>query len=257
MLDQPLTVTLDNHSFSPHFHDSFAIGLVEQGECLVSVRNESSIARPGDIIVIRPWQVHTASRASSSTIKYKVIYAAAETLLYYASDCENFDVNDEDYSGQAVLPDYKLYELMQDALHEIESTDDTDERKQTGEFLLKVCERFRLHERAMVDPALSSEPVKMACQFVKDNLGESISLIDVANAAGLSRFYFCRLFRRTTGLSPLDYLRQVRVDAAKTYIKNGMSLSEAATAVGFADQAHMTRTVKSYIGVTPGQLAQR
>jgi methylphosphotriester-DNA--protein-cysteine methyltransferase len=65
-----------------------------------------------------------------------------------------------------------------------------------------------------------------------------------------------RLFKQSLGVSPHQYLIQVRVNSARWLLSAGSgerSLAEVATAVGFADQSHLTRHFQRMTGVTPGQ----
>jgi AraC family transcriptional regulator len=76
----------------------------------------------------------------------------------------------------------------------------------------------------------------------------------MANAAGMSTFHFTRLFKRTMGMSPHQYLVEVRVHSAHALLSAGSerpSLAEVAAAVGFSDQSHLTRQFKRILGTTP------
>jgi AraC-like DNA-binding protein len=94
--------------------------------------------------------------------------------------------------------------------------------------------------------------VKRAREFIDDNLDQPIGLSDLARAAELPRFRLFRAFVRTVGMPPHAYQRQARVRAAADLIRRGHRLSEVASAAGFADQAHLTRTFRRIMGATPG-----
>jgi AraC family transcriptional regulator len=79
----------------------------------------------------------------------------------------------------------------------------------------------------------------------------------VAAAVHLSPFHLARQFKQFTGATPHRYLVQVRVNAARSLLSAGSgqrSLAEVASAVGFADQSHLTRQFKRHFGVTPSRL---
>jgi AraC-like DNA-binding protein len=77
---------------------------------------------------------------------------------------------------------------------------------------------------------------------------------DSSRMIGVSTAHFSRRVRAVLGLSPRDLRRQQRVLAARALIEQGNALSDCAQQAGFADQAHMTRDVRSLTGVTPGAL---
>ena len=96
-----------------------------------------------------------------------------------------------------------------------------------------------------------------AVAFIHDNCTREISLSDIAAAARLSPFHLARVFKQALGVSPHQYLIQLRVNSARWLLSAGSgerSLAELASAVGFADQSHLTRHFKRVLGVTPRQL---
>ncbi|HEV8645206.1 MAG TPA: AraC family transcriptional regulator [Burkholderiales bacterium] len=108
---------------------------------------------------------------------------------------------------------------------------------------------------------ISTQPraVTQAVDFIHDNYPTDLSLSDIAAAAHLSPFHLSRIFKKATGVTPHQYLLQVRVNSARSLLTAGAgdrSLAEVATAVGFADQSHLTRHFKRMLGVTPKQLRQ-
>jgi len=95
-----------------------------------------------------------------------------------------------------------------------------------------------------------------ALAFIHANYARELSVADIAAAAHFSPFHLTRLFKQTLGVSPHRYLIQVRVNGARSLLSAGSgkpSLAEVASAVGFADQSHLTRHFKRATGVTPGQ----
>ena len=98
--------------------------------------------------------------------------------------------------------------------------------------------------------------VAEALRFMHENYAHDLSLNDLAAAVHLSPFHVARLFKHTLGVSPHQYLIQVRVNSARSLLSAGSgerSLAEVASAVGFADQSHLTRHFKRIMGVTPKQ----
>jgi AraC family transcriptional regulator len=99
--------------------------------------------------------------------------------------------------------------------------------------------------------------VRRAIAYVEDNPDRTISLRELAGAAGLSRFHFSRVFKNHLGLSPAKYIERTRVEQAKALIVSAeMSLANIALAVGFADQSHFTRRFRVHEGRTPAQFAR-
>ena len=95
--------------------------------------------------------------------------------------------------------------------------------------------------------------IKLAKEYLVSNLSEKMTLSEVAEQVKLSQYYFTRLFKKKTGISPHAYRTQHRLDTAKNLLRKGRSFSEIAVSTGFTDQSHFTNTFKAYMGITPGQ----
>jgi AraC family transcriptional regulator len=112
------------------------------------------------------------------------------------------------------------------------------------------------------EPAAAStrvpRAIAKAVAFIQQNHARDISLGDIAACVHISPFHLARTFKRAMGVSPYQYLLQVRVNSARALIMaggGGHSLADIATSVGFADQSHLTRHFKRVLGVTPSKLA--
>jgi AraC family transcriptional regulator len=94
--------------------------------------------------------------------------------------------------------------------------------------------------------------LKRAIEYIEDNLGEPISLTDMAERASLSRMHFAAQFKLATGLSPHAYLIERRLGAAKSLLAEGrLPIAQIAFAVGFHTQAHFTTVFHKATGLTP------
>ncbi|AOJ01324.1 MULTISPECIES: AraC family transcriptional regulator [Burkholderia] len=85
------------------------------------------------------------------------------------------------------------------------------------------------------------------------DLSETVTLSDVARAAGLSPFHAARLFSRATGMPPHAWRNQLRLQRSLAPLRAGASVADVAAACGFTDQSHFTRHFKRMFGVPPGR----
>lgn len=92
-----------------------------------------------------------------------------------------------------------------------------------------------------------------AKELMRANLVDGIALETLATACRMSAAAFVRGFRRSTGMTPHQWLMERRVDLAMALMRDsGRSLAEIASHAGFADQSHLTRTFSRRMGVSPG-----
>lgn len=91
--------------------------------------------------------------------------------------------------------------------------------------------------------------------FVNDNLSTDLGLSEMAGVANLSQYHFSRQFKRSTGLSPHQYVIQRRVERARELLsKTDLSVGDVASAVGFTHQSHLAHHVRRHFGVAPSSL---
>jgi AraC family transcriptional regulator len=103
---------------------------------------------------------------------------------------------------------------------------------------------------------LGGDVLRRVVAHVEANLGERISLDQLAALAGMSRFHFARQFRISTGRSPMGYVRHARIERATAILRERtMTIARVAVSLGFADQSHFTRTFGRFIGVSPKSFA--
>lgn len=99
---------------------------------------------------------------------------------------------------------------------------------------------------------LSKYKLKQAIDYIDTHLDENIKVFDLANLANISQYYFCHLFKQSTGISPYQYIIQQRVAKAKKLLKQRkLSLVEVALECGFSSQSQMTQHFRRCVGLTP------
>lgn len=101
-----------------------------------------------------------------------------------------------------------------------------------------------------------SRPVRRAVEYIRERLGDSITLADLADHADLDKFHLCRAFRAQVGMPPHAYLTHLRIARAKKLLRRGQRASEVAVLVGFYDQPQFTRHFRRLVGTTPARFGK-
>ena len=103
-------------------------------------------------------------------------------------------------------------------------------------------------------PGLSHRRLMRVLAYIDANIGGSITLANLAAAAGLSRMYFARQFRAATGVRPHEFVLRRRIERAQQLLTaTSDALVDIALSVGFQTQAHFTTVFKKIVGNTPRQ----
>ncbi|HVV71129.1 MAG TPA: helix-turn-helix domain-containing protein, partial [Verrucomicrobiae bacterium] len=124
--------------------------------------------------------------------------------------------------------------------------------------VLRLLEVFCQHLTLALDQIVIQQenaepvPVAKARQFIEERKAEDISLRDVAKVVNVSTFYFCKLFKKATGLTFTEYLSQVRIAKAKNLLLNpNLRVSEIAYDIGYQSLTHFNRTFHRITGQSP------
>ena len=96
------------------------------------------------------------------------------------------------------------------------------------------------------------QPVRQAAAYMEAEFHRLQSLDDIAGAAGLSKYYFTRMFTQTTGISPMDYVTKLRIEMAVQLLRaSPLSVEEVAHAVGYASGSYFSKVFRSRVGFPP------
>jgi AraC-like DNA-binding protein len=241
-------------SFPKHFHDTYSIRLFEAGVVESLYRGRSNVLTAGDIDVLEPGAVHTASAADKQGWSCRCLYVSREFLEYSALEFGATRLPPlEPLLERKELP---LFLRLQRAHRHLEP--DSDELE--GETLLvgglaALVERFARRPHKIIQAGREPRYVATLRSFLDEHYDRRVALSDLARMVELNPVYLVRSFRQHIGLPPHAYRRQIRLNQACRMLQSGVSASEVAHAVGFADQSHLTRAFKQVMRITPGRYA--
>lgn len=116
-----------------------------------------------------------------------------------------------------------------------------------AQHLALVANQLMIRQQKAEPPAITR-----ARQYIEAHYTEELPLGKVAQAVNMSSYYFCKMFRRATGVTFTDYLSRVRIEKAKSLLLNpNARVSEIAFDTGFASITNFNRTFKQFVGHSP------
>lgn len=243
------------HSFSKHTHDEFAIGVIYSGtQALTYQRSERLLMPKGSIAAINPGEVHTGYAADPEEgWTYRMLYPQPELLQHIAGEI----------TGRNMLPFFSHPVIFDPPLanqiywmHCALESATTPAIEQETALVSVLSQLITRHAQNRVVHEVT-KPAELRVYQIRDYLNEhyktNISLTELAELTGLSKFHICRVFREVFGLPPHAYLNLIRIRQAKRLLAQGVSLAQVAVDVGFFDQTHLTKRFKAVLGVTPRQ----
>ncbi|MDF5720548.1 MAG: AraC family transcriptional regulator [Rhizonema sp. PD37] len=101
---------------------------------------------------------------------------------------------------------------------------------------------------------LSEHKLRLVIDYINDNLTEDVSLEAIADAVGISMYYFVQLFKQSTGFTPYQYVLQCRVERAKQLLRTTkLPIIDIALVIGCKNQSHFTKLFRKLTQTTPRQ----
>jgi AraC-like DNA-binding protein len=130
--------------------------------------------------------------------------------------------------------------------------------------MLRLLEVFARHlsmaaEQITIQQNNAEPPsIRRAKEFIQEHTTDEITLLDVARKVNMSTFYFCKMFKKATGVTFTEYLSMVRIAKAKSLLLNpNLRISEVAFEVGFQSLTHFNRVFRKTVGRSPTQYRQQ
>ncbi len=130
----------------------------------------------------------------------------------------------------------------------------------TAHLLSVFADHLRTKGNQIALQASNSEPpvIAKAKQYIEAHYTEELSLGQVAAAVHMSLFYFCKVFKKATGINFTEFVSRTRTEKAKNLLLNpNLRVSEIAYEVGFQSLTHFNRIFKKVVGQSPTEYREQ
>lgn len=247
-----LQATYRRQTFSRHSHEGFCVGVIDEGAQRFYRTGGEHVAPLGSVILVNADDIHTGSSASEDGWSYQAMYPKPELLAFLSRDLKTV-AGATPYFPNPVVQDAGLAGQLRLAFGMMRSNENRLV-KETLVFSALTWLMLR-HGKSRIVPAVQSKAQSQIARikaFLDDFPEANISLLELAEKAGLSPYYLLRQFQQVTGLPPHAYQIQARLRKGRQLLKAGNGVLETALACGFHDQSHFHRHFRKSIGVTPG-----
>ncbi|TPV94542.1 MAG: AraC family transcriptional regulator [Myxococcales bacterium FL481] len=282
--------------YSPHFHDEYLICAQLRGEEQCTVTGKSHRFEAGDVVLINPHQVHTGNAGANAELEYISLYLDPEFVRQMADELEASTASPEfvhvktpDHDGLvrslASLLDFARTHattgrrrrrrtrrratdpLIPEPLPTRDPSLRAADTLTADAIVHDIAQRaFNAFSNIRTPRVQSSNRIghrniAQAINYIRtldaNQDPTTITLDDLAEVAGLSKFYFLRQFNRVVGMTPGAYLRTLRLcHAAKLIRATDRPIVDIALGVGFCDHPSFSRAFVRHVGLTPRQYQQ-
>jgi AraC-like DNA-binding protein/quercetin dioxygenase-like cupin family protein len=219
--------------------DGYQMLVLLAGQVEATVEDQHYTAGPGEVLLYSAGMRHAERNAGAGPIR--AVFIGFDLI----DERPRFPIHSADPSG-------RIRYLAHWMLEQVPATSDT-QRVALHASLLAI-----LAEHSAPGQGHPQDLVGRLREYVRAHLAEPLTLDDLAQTAGLSRFYFSRAFLRAAKQTPMQFVMAMRLDAAQGMLMTSDApLKQIARATGFSDEFHLSKSFKKALGRSPSSLRRR
>ncbi len=258
----PIKVLLD-YSFQPnelafplHWHDRFELLLIKQGSLNYYCSNEQIEFSQGDVVIISPKTLHSGF-AGDNGVVYDVVMFDIDLFF-----------NETTASKSFLKPIYDGYILFdnkttnREIINQLSAIANAYLNQADYQPLIVLGYVYNLIGLLYTHCSTSSksttaieEKFEKVVNYINNHFAEDISSSYLSQKFGYEEAYFCRKFKKNTGINVMKYIQVLRMEEAKKNIlKSETSIKDIALSCGFSDTAYFTNCFKKFYQMTPSQM---
>ncbi|KAB0509747.1 AraC family transcriptional regulator [Pseudomonas moorei] len=255
---ETLRAHFEGHAYDPHWHDSYLVGVTEQGVQQFNCRRARHQSTPGKVFLIEPGDIHDGEAPTDDGFTYRMLYLDPRWLQReLAAVFDKAPDHGQLSFANTLATDARLAQATSLAFETLHRGELKIVRQTALDGLLeRLTSHLHWRTRYGEDPRLPRVAQK-AREYLHANAQYDIGLDQLAAATGVDRFRLTRAFKAAYGIAPHAYLVQLRLAKARRMLAQGEQPAAVAMALGFADQSHLGRWFVRAYGLTPALYRKR
>ena len=229
----------------PNLHLNVELLYFFEGSGCVICDGTSFAVQPGDLVVINSYTIHKVTAPDMA--KYYC-------LIVDNDFCTSNLMNLSQLRFTPLIQNSEARRLFGQVAQEYESSDPFRSAAiqcAVLQLMLFLCRNYSAPKPIGEKRDETLKSVWTAVEYMKQHLGENLTVGQIAASAGFSKFYFLRLFKDRTGYTVTHYLNLLRCDRAKKLLLSGSTVKEAASQCGFENFSYFTKVYKTSTGCLP------
>jgi len=237
---------------TPHMHHFTELFYIVDGKGSFILPNEEIPVKKNDLVIINPTVEHTEKSNEEDSLEY--IALGIEGIAFTLP--EDHELGLFTYRGN----EDEIRFFLEKLLMEVQSNHSHVDLicRSIIEILIVYIKREKsIHVQSHQSEHLK-QPVALAKHFIKHNYREAITLDDLADVSHVNKYYLAHLFKQQLKLSPIEYLNNERVKAAKNLLETtNFTVTQISESTGFSSQSFFSQAFKRETGLTPTQYRKR
>ena len=239
-----------------HHHDFFEISIILQGESLYLIDNEWRTVRSGDILLFNPGVDH-AEKQLLNTYSHQ-LHIGIRNFKLHGFAQNHFPTTQSLLSmqdSQLKIFD-KAWQLIEE-FNQQQTNFNLMGKALVMEMMILILRILEKKERLSDETQASQndrmhQVVQLIMTYMENNYAKDISIEQLATLYYVSPTYLSKIFKDLTGVSPINYLIQIRLKKAHELLTtDDLTVKEVAKAVGYEDAYHFSKSFKKHFGTSP------
>ncbi|WP_316896613.1 AraC family transcriptional regulator [Pseudodesulfovibrio indicus] len=248
-----LNATMFDFSYAKHAHEELALGVTTGGVQEFECEGRQFRSLPGDIIAFNPGDVHNGNPGNGEALKYTMLYLDTEDF-YPLIRCSAETRHTRFRIAGTHFRDSVLRSLILKMSRLVAGGKYLSVEYDQYRYEIAKCLARRMSIFSEEDWTRDKDTLLMrAREYIHDNVAGDISIDELGQVASMSKYHFIRLFRSQFGLTPHQYILNLKVNKARFFLEAGLPPSDVAQQFGFFDVSHLNRHFKRAFGLTPKQ----
>ncbi len=252
-----------------HWHEHFEIIRMREGHAVFHIDTAPYAMKPGDVMIIPGGCLHVGFASEEGDVRFDCIVVNGSLFNDYIHDPLHTRYVAPYLEGKLRFPikpaetnpvihDYDR--LIEEIIDELSSRPPAYQlivKTKLYTFFVELARAFlpsQLAEKPAEPYFANRERYKQLISRIETEIGEKISVEEAAEQVGLNPFHFCKMFKRLTGRTFVDFVNLTRMNEAEKLLRErSLTITEIAGIVGCSNPNYFTKLYKQYKGMTPSQ----
>jgi AraC-like DNA-binding protein len=233
-----------------HAHPYYEVNLIFSGNVNILLPDQSLATNRQYLILTAPGTPHYIACNRDTLYSRLYLSFSLKLLEDFVPGCQQLLAEVFGSTGRMVPLSRRRTEHCKDIIQRIEKEEDLFRQKLLIVYLLSSIRDFA--GRSEVESRSVPVYVIEALSYIERNYSRKIVAAELADSLHIGRTTLMTAFKKYTGSSLNDYLVRYRINIAKNFLRQGVSVQETAERCGFGDSSGLIRNFKKIYGITPG-----
>lgn len=242
--------------FYAHWHEHIEILCITNGNAFITINNITYEINEGDTVVIDSNALHSMLGKPNNCLYH--------CLIVDKQFCDSFFLPITGFRFEALLHDERIYNIFLRIAAEMQEKSlyyKAQVQAYALELMVILLREYSESYKSKKAGGASADYekpmqklVKEAISYISSSFYNPLTVDEIAEHVGISKYYFCRGFKEMTGQTVFDYINLLRCSNAQKLLRSGRyNISESAFASGFNNLSYFAKSYRKYMGVLPSK----